>query len=63
MNEELILDGQTEQESTVEEVPNYEEQTEQDSVGSLDDILAGPWGGWGARPPGLLHSSGGVELG
>lgn len=41
MNEELILDGQTEQEFTAEEVPNNEEQTEQDSVGSLDDILAG----------------------
>ena len=39
--EDMILDEQTAQESTVEEVPNNEEQTEQDSVGSLDDILAG----------------------
>lgn len=35
MNEELILEEQT------EEVEAYEEQTEQDSSGSLDDILAG----------------------
>ena len=41
MNEELILEEEMEDESTVEEVPNNEEQTEQDSVGSLDDILAG----------------------
>lgn len=41
MNEELILEEEMEEESTVEEVPNNEEQTEQDSVGSLDDILAG----------------------
>ena len=40
MDEELIYE-QTEQESTVEEVPNNEEQTEQDSTNSLDDILAG----------------------
>lgn len=41
MNEELILEEEMEEESTVEEVPNNEEQTEQDYVGSLDDILAG----------------------
>lgn len=41
MNEELILDEQIEQDSTPEEVKNYEEQTEQDSASSLDDILAG----------------------
>lgn len=41
MNEELILEEEMEQESAVEEVPNNEEQTEQDSAGSLDDILAG----------------------
>lgn len=41
MNEELILEEEMEEESTVEEVPNNEEQTEQDSAGSLDDILAG----------------------
>lgn len=42
MNEEnMILDEQIEQETTSEEVENYEEQTEQDSSGSLDDILAG----------------------
>lgn len=41
MNEELILDEEMEEESTVEEVPTNEEQTEQDSAGSLDDILAG----------------------
>lgn len=35
MNEELILEEQT------EEVETYEEQTEQDSSSSLDDILAG----------------------
>lgn len=35
MNEELILEEQT------EEVETHEEQTEQDSSGSLDDILAG----------------------
>lgn len=38
---DLILDEQTEQESTVEEVPTNEEQTEQDSSSSLDSILAG----------------------
>lgn len=41
IEEDMILDEQTEQETIVEEVPNNEEQTEQDSVGSLDDILAG----------------------
>lgn len=41
MEDDLILDEQTEQESTVDEVPNNEEQTEQDSSSSLDDILAG----------------------
>lgn len=41
MNEELILEEDMEEESTVEEAPNNEEQTEQDSSGSLDDILAG----------------------
>ena len=35
MNEDLILEEQT------EEVETYEEQTEQDSSGCLDDILAG----------------------
>lgn len=37
----LILDEQTEQESIVEEVPANEEQTEQDATNSLDSILAG----------------------
>lgn len=41
MNEELILEEEMEEESTVEEVQTNEEQTEQDSAGSLDDILAG----------------------
>lgn len=41
MNEELILEEEMDEETTFEEVPNNEEQTEQDSVGSLDDILAG----------------------
>ena len=40
MDEDLIFDEQTEQDS-VEEVPNNEEQTEQDSSSSLDSILAG----------------------
>lgn len=39
--EDLILEEQTEQEPNVEEVQTNEEQTEQDSAGSLDDILAG----------------------
>ncbi len=41
MEEDMIFDEQTEQESTVDEVLTNEEQTEQDSAGSLDDILAG----------------------
>lgn len=41
MEEDMIFEEQTEQESTVDEVPNNEEQTEQDSSSSLDDILAG----------------------
>lgn len=41
MEEDMILEEQIEQESTPEEVENYEEQTEQDSSSSLDDILAG----------------------
>lgn len=39
--EDMILDGQIEQEVVPEEVKNYEEQTEQDATNSLDDILAG----------------------
>lgn len=41
MEEDMILEEQTEQEAIVEEVPNNEEQTEQGSSDSLDDILAG----------------------
>lgn len=41
MNDELILEEEMEEESTVEEVPTNEEQTEQDAANSLDDILAG----------------------
>lgn len=42
MSEEDMISGeQIEQESTPEEVENYEEQTEQDATNSLDDILAG----------------------
>lgn len=41
MNEELILEEEMEEESAVEEVPTNEEQTEQDTSSSLDDILAG----------------------
>lgn len=41
MEDDLILDEQTEQESTVEEVRADEEQTEQGAANSLDDILAG----------------------
>lgn len=41
MNEESILEEQTEQEFTPEEDGIYEEQTEQDATNSLDDILAG----------------------
>lgn len=39
--EDMILDEQTEQEFISEEVENHEEQAEQDSTNSLDDILAG----------------------
>ena len=41
MEDDLILDEQTEQDSTVEEVQTDEEQTEQGAANSLDDILAG----------------------
>lgn len=41
MDEDMILEEQLEQDSTPEEVETYEEQTEQDSSSSLDDILAG----------------------
>lgn len=41
MEDDLILDEQTEQESAVEEVQTDEEQTEQGATSSLDDILAG----------------------
>lgn len=41
MEEDMILEEQMEQDSTVEEVQNNEEQTEQDSSNSLDHILAG----------------------
>lgn len=41
MEEELILEEQTEQESAENEVETHEEQTEQDSNDSLDSILAG----------------------
>lgn len=39
--EDIILEEQTEQDSTTDEVPTNEEQAEQDSSSSLDDILAG----------------------
>lgn len=39
--EDMILDEQMEEESIPEEVEIYEEQTEQDTNSSLDDILAG----------------------
>lgn len=39
--EEMIFEEQIEQETAPEEVENYEEQTEQGSTNSLDDILAG----------------------
>lgn len=39
--EDMIFEEQTAQESNVEEVQTNEEQTEQDSASSLDDILAG----------------------
>lgn len=42
MNDEnMIFEEQMEQESNIEEVQTNEEQTEQDSASSLDDILAG----------------------
>lgn len=41
IEEDMILDEKIEQDSTSEEVENYEEQTEQDATNSLDDILAG----------------------
>ncbi len=41
MNEELILEEEMDEETTLEEVPNNEEQTEQGATDSLDDILAG----------------------
>lgn len=41
MEEDMIFEEQIEQETAPEEVENYEEQTEQDSINSLDDILAG----------------------
>lgn len=41
IEEDMILDEQIEQDSTPEEVENYEEQTEQGDANSLDDILAG----------------------
>lgn len=40
-DEEMIFEEQIEEEFTPEEVETYEEQTEQDSANSLDDILAG----------------------
>lgn len=39
--EDIILEEQTEQDSTTDEVPTNEEQTEQGATNSLDDILAG----------------------
>lgn len=41
VEEDMIFEEQTEQDSIVEEVPTNEEQTEQDVANSLDDILAG----------------------
>lgn len=41
MEEDMIFEDQQEQEFIVDEVHANEEQTEQDSVSSLDDILAG----------------------
>lgn len=40
-DEEMIFEEQIEQETVPEEVENYEEQTEQGTTNSLDDILAG----------------------
>lgn len=41
MEEDMIIEEQTEQDFTSDEVLNNEEQTEQDATNSLDDILAG----------------------
>lgn len=41
MEEDMMFEEQTEQNSATDEVLTNEEQTEQDSSGSLDDILAG----------------------
>ena len=41
IDEELIFEEQTEQETTTDEVLTNEEQTEQGTTNSLDDILAG----------------------
>ena len=41
IEEDMILEEQTQKESTIDEVLTNEEQTEQDSSNSLDDILAG----------------------
>lgn len=41
LDEDLILEEQAKQEIAENEVESHEEQTEQDSSGSLDDILAG----------------------
>lgn len=41
MEEDMIFDEQIKQDSISEEVENNEEQTEQDSASSLDDILDG----------------------
>lgn len=41
IEDDMILEEQAKQESTVDEVPTNEEQTEQGATNSLDDILAG----------------------
>lgn len=41
IEDEMILEEQIKQETTPEEVENYEEQTEQGATNSLDDILDG----------------------
>lgn len=41
IGEDMLLDEQTQEEFTSDEVLTNEEQTEQDSASSLDDILAG----------------------
>jgi hypothetical protein len=41
IEDDMIFEEQTEQESTTDEVLTNEEQTEQDATNSLDDILAG----------------------